>query len=79
MLLDRSGSVIVGVCAYDQTILCAAFHRLCIYIVVWLVVLDEPAFFLPCLEVLDSLVICGLAVFVDYRIEVYFRLCDVEE
>ena len=79
MLLDRSGSVIVSVCAYDQSVLCAALHRLCIYIVIWPVVLDEPSFFLPCLEVLDSLVICRLAVFVDYRVEIYFRLCYVEE
>ena len=65
--------------AHHQTVLSAAVHSLRIYIIIWLLVLHQPSLVLPCLEVLDSLVICRLAVLVDDRIKVNFRLSYMQK
>ena len=79
VLLDLAFSIVVGMCAHYETILCSAIHCLSIHIVVWLLVLYQPSLLLPCLEVLDCLVICRLAVLIDHRVEVDFWLSDVKE
>ena len=79
MLLDLAFGIIIGVSAHYKTILCPSVHCLGVYVVVWFLILYQPSLFLPCLEVLDSLVISWLAVLVNDRVEVYLRLCDVEK
>ena len=65
--------------AHHQTVLSTAVHCLRIYIIIWLLVLHQPSLVLPCLEVLDSLVICRLAVLVNDRIKVNFRLSYMQK
>ena len=79
MFLDLALCVVISMGAHYESVLGTSLHCLCIYIIVWLVILYEPSLLLPCLEVLDSLVICRLAVLVDDRVEIDFRLGDVEE
>ena len=79
MLLDGTAGVVVRMCAHHESVLCTAIHCLCIHIVVRLLVLHEPSLFLPCLEILDSLVVGRLAVFVDDRVEINLRLGYMQE
>ena len=60
MLLDLAGQVVVYIGAEHNSVLGTAVHGLCIYIVALLLVLHEPTFLLPFLEILDSLVVSGL-------------------
>ena len=79
VLLDLALSIVVSMCAHNETVLSAAVHSLCIYIIVWFLILNEPTLLLPCSEVLHSLVICWLAMLVDHRIEINFWLSDVKK
>ena len=79
MLLDIAFSIVISMRAYHESVLCTAVHCLRIYIIVWLLILYEPAPVLPCLEIVHSLVVSRLTVLVDDRIEVDLRLRDVEK
>ena len=57
MLLDLACQVVICVGAKHDTILGTAVHGLRVHIVALLLVLNEPAFLLPFLEILDCLVI----------------------
>ena len=79
VLLDLTFSIVISMSADNESVLCAAVHCLCIYIIVWLLVLYKPTFLLPAFEVLYSFVICRLTVLVNDRVEVNFRLCNVQK
>ena len=79
VLLDLAGEVVVHIGAEHDSVLGTAVHRLGVNIVALLLVLYQPAFLLPLLEVLDSLVVCRLRVLVDDGVEVYLGLGDVKE
>ena len=57
VLLDDAVHVVVDVGGHDNAVLGAAVHGLRVYIIMFLVVLYEPAFVLEGLEVLDCLVV----------------------
>ena len=61
MLLDNTCKIIIHVGTNDQTILCLAVHSLRIDIILFLVVLLQPAVFLKLLEIFSS-------TFIDARI-----------
>ena len=79
MLLDLACGIIVCVSAHYKAVLSASVHCLSIHVIARLAVLYQPSVLLPYLEILHSLVVCRLAVFVDYRIEIDFRLCDMKK
>ena len=79
VLLDLAGGVVVGVGAQDEAVLGPFAHGLGVDIVLLLVVLDEPAFLPPLLEIGDGLVIGGLGVLIGDGVEVDFRLGDVQQ
>ena len=57
MFLDDSVEIVVHVSSNYKAILCLVSHCLGIDVVLFLVVLHEPSFFLKLLEILRSLVI----------------------
>ncbi len=61
MLLDDTRHIIIYVCTYHKTILCLAIHGLCIDIILFFIILLQPAVLLELLEVLCS-------AFIDARI-----------
>ena len=79
MFLDLALSIVVGMRTHHESVLCTTLHCLGIYIIIRLLVLHEPSFLLPCLEIFDSLVVSRLTVFVDDRFEVDFWLGYVEK
>ena len=74
VLLDLAGEVVVHIGAEHDSVLGTAVHRLGVNIVALLLVLYQPAFLLPFLEVLYSLVVCLLRVLVDDGVEVNLGL-----
>ena len=79
VLLDLAGGIVVGMGAQDEAVLGPFAHGLGVDIVLLLVVLDEPAFLPPLLEIGDGLVIGGLGVLIGDGVEVDFRLGDVQQ
>ena len=79
VLLDFAGEVVVHIGAEHDSVLGTAVHRLGVNIVALLLVLYQPAFLLPFLEVLYSLVVCLLRVLVDDGVEVNLGLGYVEK
>ncbi len=79
VLLDNATGVIVGVGTEDNTILGAAAHGLGVHIVLFFVVLHQPAFLFPGLEVLHGFVVGALLVLTGDGGEVNFRLGNVQE
>ena len=79
VLLDCAREVVLKVATHSNTILCATIHRLRIYIIVLLLILHQPATLLPQSEVLHSLLIDLIGVFVGNRIEVNLRLDDMQQ
>ena len=73
VLFNLAGKVVLYVGADNKSVLCAALHCLCIYIVALLGILYKPASLLPKFEVLYSLVIYRLRVLICYRVKVYLR------
>ena len=54
MLLDDTRHIIIYVCTHNKTILCLAIHGLCIDIILFFIILLQPAVLLELLEVLCS-------------------------
>ena len=79
MLLYLSFRIVISVSAKNKSVLCAAVHGLCIYIVARFAVLYQPAFSLPLLEVLHSLIVNLRVVIWKDRIEVDFRFGDMQK
>ena len=79
VLLDLSGSVVIGVGAKHKTILGAALHGLGIDIITLLGIPAEPSLGLPGLEILDSLGIHLRVMILKHRIEIDLGLSNMEE
>ena len=79
MLLDLSGSIVVGVGAEHETVLGAAFHCLGIDIIALLGIPAEPSLSLPGLEVLDSLGIDLRIMIFEHRLEINLGFGDMEK
>ena len=52
MLLDDTRHIIIYICTHHKTILCLAIHGLCIDIILFFIILLQPAVLLELLEVL---------------------------
>ena len=77
VLLDVALLIVVGMGAHYQTVLRLALHGLCIYIIMFLRILHQPALVLELLEVLGGLLIdAGIVLRSTYG-EVDFRFDDV--
>ena len=74
MFLDVTFQIIIYISTYNQTILCTSVHRLCIYIILFLLILNQPAFLLKQPEVFSSLFINSRIMFVCSYRKIYFRL-----
>ena len=77
MLLDDAGHIIIYVCTHNKTILCLAIHGLCIDIILFLIILLQPAVLLELLEVLCSTFIDARIIFRCTWFEVDFRFNDM--
>ena len=77
MLLDVALHVVVHVGTDHQSVLGLAIHRLRIYIIMFLRILNEPALVLELLEVLGCLLVNPWVILGRTYREVYFRLNDV--
>ena len=79
VLLYLSFGIIVCMGTYDKSVLRPPVHCLGIDIIVRPVILTQPAFLPPFLEILYSLVIGLLTMLINDRIEIYLRFCNVQE
>lgn len=79
VFLDLARPVVLIVAAHGQTVLGTAIHRLGINIIVLFAILHQPLVVAPLLEVLDRFLIHLFVMLVGNRIEVDFRLDDVEQ
>ena len=77
VLLDAALQVVIHPCAYHQTILCLAVHRLRIDVVFLLLVLNEPTLELESLELLLGLCIAAGVMLIRARRKIDLRLDDV--
>ena len=77
VLLDDTVYIVLTSSTDNDTILCLAVHCLCIDVVMFLVVLYQPTFFLELLEVLCSLFVDTWVIFTCTFWEIYFRLNDM--
>ena len=79
VLLDAPFHIVIHIGGYNDAILRATVHGLRIYIIVLLVVSDEPAVGLESVEVLDRLVIHPGVMLIGARGEIDLRLDDMIE
>src|SRR5574344_159949 len=79
MLLDDAVGIVISVRAEHKAVLGAFSHSLCIYIIAWLRVADEPSVTLPFLEILYRLVVDSLVMVGQNGVEIYFRFRDMEQ
>ena len=77
VLLDVAFQIIIHISAYDQAVLCMSIHSLCIHIILFFLILNQPTFILEHLKVLGSLFVNGRIMFVCSHREIYFRLDDM--
>ena len=77
VLFDAAFHIVVNERCYHDAVLCAAVHGLGVDVVVFLLVLHQPAVAAECGEVLHGFVVDLGGVFVGTRGEVYFRLYDM--
>ena len=79
VLFNLTGQVIVEMTGGYQPVLRPSVHRLGIDVIFLRIVLHEPPFFTPFLEILDSFIVNLGAMFVGDRAEIDLRFYDVQQ
>ena len=79
VLLDRTVPIILEMAAHRQSVLRPSVHGLRIDVIVFFLVLLQPAPFAPQTEILDRTVVDLLGMFIGDRIEIDLRFDDVQQ